>query len=213
MCNAFNHPKHCKCGWGTDGLMGYSISFNSHLDSELGLLAQSYLSRAGPSTTRPNYLCKCCGAKVYFFQSTSGGKVLFDSLGQPWPKHDCLGITYLRKKEQLRISPNEWLNVNGLCATPSEIENQSVFLGVVTNQAGSGQNRIALEVQVEDPILIKDIYLDAKSNQVEGNNPELLILLDDGRHQLLEGKILNVEPFQMKDLSGKKPYKIQSSLL
>ena len=67
--------------------------------------------------------------------------------------------------------------------------------------------------QVEDPILIKDIYLDAKSNQAEGNNLELLILLDDGRHELVEGKILNLETFQMEDLSGKKPYKIQSPLL
>lgn len=213
MCNAFNHPKSCKCGWGSDGLMGYSLSYDNYLDSELGLLANTYLSRSGGSSTKPNYQCKCCGAKVYFFQSSSGGKVLFESLGQPWPKHDCLGITYLRKKGQLKISPDEWLNVNGLYATPSEIEHQSVYLGVVASQTGSGQNRIALEVQVEDPILIKDIYLDAKSYQAEGNTLELLILLDDGRHELVEGKILNVETFQMKDLSGKKPYKIQSPLL
>lgn len=122
--------------------MGYSLTYDNNLDSELGILAKTYLSGFGGSSTRPNYQCKCCGTKVYFFQSSTGGKVLFDFLGQPWPKHGCLGITYLRKKEQLKISPSDWLNVSGLYATPTEIENQSIYLGVVTNQAGSEQNRV-----------------------------------------------------------------------
>jgi hypothetical protein len=64
-------------------MMGYSNSYDNHLDAELGLLAQAYTSGNKGSNTQPNYQCKCCGAKVYFFQSSSGGKVLFDSLGHP----------------------------------------------------------------------------------------------------------------------------------
>jgi hypothetical protein len=213
MCNAFNHPKSCKCGWGSDGMMGYSNSYDNHLDIELGLLAQAYISGAKGSITQSNYQCKCCGAKVFFFQSSSGGKVLFDSLGQPWPKHDCLGITYLRKKEQLKISPNEWINVSGLSATPSGKENQSVFSGVVTNQTSAKQNRLELEVMVDDPIMIKDIYIDTKSVKAEGNTTELLILLDDGRHLFKNAEVLKVEPFEMEDLSDRRPYTDQPTLL
>jgi len=194
-------------------MMGYSNSYDNYLDSELGLLAQAYALGPKVSSTQPNYVCKCCGARVYFFQSSSGGKVLFDYLGQPWPKHDCLGITYFRKKEKLKISPNEWLNISGLCATPSSKENQSVFSGVVTNQASTKQNRLELEVLVDDPILIKDIYVDAQSSQVEGNTLALLILLDDGRHVFIGAEVLKVEPFQMEDLSGRKPYIGQPKLL
>lgn len=213
MYNAFNHPKSCKCGWGSDGIMGYSNSYDNNLDCELGFLAQAYVFEAKGSRTQPNYQCKCCGAKVYFFQSSSGGKVLFDSLGQPWPKHDCLGITYLRKKEKLKILPNEWINVGGLCATPSGKVNQSIFSGIVSNQVSDKPNRLELEVMIDDPLLVKDIYIDAKSIQIVGNSLGLLILLDDGRHIFKEAELLKVEPFQMEDLSGRKPYIGQPKLL
>ncbi len=213
MCNAFNHPRSCKCGWGSDGMVGYSNSYDNYLDSELSALAKAYAFRAGSSSTQPNYQCKCCGAKVYFFQSSSGGKVLFDALGQPWPKHDCLGITYLRKKEKLNISSNEWINVSGLCATPSWKENQSMFSGVVTSPASDKQNCLELEVMIDDPVLFKDIYIDAKSIQVAGNSLRLLILLDDGRHIFKDALLSKVETFQMEDLSGKRPYMGQPKLL
>jgi hypothetical protein len=213
MCNAFNHPNSCNCGWGGDGIMGYSNSYDNYLYSELSLLVQAYSLGAKSSSTQPNYLCKCCGAKVFFFQSSSGGKVLFDSLGQPWPKHDCLGITYLRKKEKLKISSNEWLSISGLCATPSSKENQSVFSGVVTYQSSATQKKLELEVMVDDPILIKDIYVDVQSSQTVGNNLDLLILLDDGRHEFKGAKLIKVEPFHMEDLSCRKPYIKQPKLL
>jgi hypothetical protein len=38
------------------------------------------------SFTRPT-TCSYCGAEVYFYQSPYGGKVFFDRLGRPWPKH------------------------------------------------------------------------------------------------------------------------------
>jgi hypothetical protein len=37
----------------------------------------------------PNAKCPVCGASVFFFQSSSGGRVFFDNLGWPWPKHPC----------------------------------------------------------------------------------------------------------------------------
>jgi hypothetical protein len=42
-----------------------------------------------PSYVNPNAHCPVCGAEVYFYQSPYGGRVLFDELGPPWPKHPC----------------------------------------------------------------------------------------------------------------------------
>lgn len=39
--------------------------------------------------TIPNAKCPVCGAKVYFYRSPYGGRVFFDELGPPWPKHPC----------------------------------------------------------------------------------------------------------------------------
>ncbi len=33
--------------------------------------------------------CKRCGAGIFFFQCDCGSRVLFDSLGPPWPMHNC----------------------------------------------------------------------------------------------------------------------------
>lgn len=37
----------------------------------------------------PNAYCPVCGATVFFYQSPLGGRVFFDALGPPWPKHPC----------------------------------------------------------------------------------------------------------------------------
>lgn len=44
--------------------------------------------RENDSYTHPSR-CPNCNQFVYYFQSESGGKVLFDDLGPPWPKHGC----------------------------------------------------------------------------------------------------------------------------
>ncbi|WP_141133898.1 hypothetical protein [Sphingopyxis indica] len=41
------------------------------------------------SYTDPNAHCPVCGALVFFYQSPHGGRVFFDNLGWPWPKHPC----------------------------------------------------------------------------------------------------------------------------
>jgi len=41
------------------------------------------------SYVNPNASCPVCGARVFFYQSPHGGRVFFDDLGWPWPKHPC----------------------------------------------------------------------------------------------------------------------------
>lgn len=82
-CNAYNHPSDCNCGWGGDtSWMPRSIVAD-------GTIWRSDRQPTSDSFINPNALCPVCGAPVFFYQSPFGGRVFFDELGPPWPKHPC----------------------------------------------------------------------------------------------------------------------------
>ncbi len=41
----------------------------------------------------PNARCPVCGDDVFFYRSPFDGRVFFDELGPPWPKHPCTDNT------------------------------------------------------------------------------------------------------------------------
>lgn len=84
MCNAWNHPSDCTCGWGGDGHLGKRTDGNIFSN---GL--RCFDTRRFDSYVNPNAKCPVCGAPVYFYKSEHGGRVFFDDLGPPWPKHPC----------------------------------------------------------------------------------------------------------------------------
>lgn len=77
-----NHYASCTCGWCLKRRGGQS-----------GVLYAGGATRAAFRTfenfTIPNAACPVCGASVFFYQSPNGGRVFFDELGPPWPKHPC----------------------------------------------------------------------------------------------------------------------------
>lgn len=73
-CNAWNHPSSCTCGWG---------------GAYYGDTAQDVTRSLIRSYTVPNARCPVCSEAVFFYQSPEGGRVYFDELGPPWPKHPC----------------------------------------------------------------------------------------------------------------------------
>jgi hypothetical protein len=93
MCNAHNHPPGCNCGWGGVWYGGHGDSASWLFDRKppprrLGLQSgTSGLLSAG--YVNPNSKCPVCGAAVYYYESPYGGRVFFDSLGPPWPRHPC----------------------------------------------------------------------------------------------------------------------------
>lgn len=97
MCNAHNHPPGCNCGWG-GGWYGNgnfpdtsSWQFNKDRPRKkefLGLQGGTTTSLSG-GYVNSNSKCPVCGASVYYYESAKGGRVFFDSLGPPWPKHPC----------------------------------------------------------------------------------------------------------------------------
>jgi hypothetical protein len=78
MCNGWNHSDVCYCGFGGEGHSGGSKGNR--------VLSHAYDSR---SYVDPNASCPVCGSGVFFYQSPNGGRVFFDELGWPWPKHAC----------------------------------------------------------------------------------------------------------------------------
>lgn len=88
-CNAWNHPLGCDCGFGGD-TGGYGgLSAVPVVRSADGRLWSPERPKTYESYVNPNALCPVCGADVYFYQSPYGGRVFFDDLGWPWPKHPC----------------------------------------------------------------------------------------------------------------------------
>ncbi len=90
MCNAYNHLVDCTCGFGGIGHAGRRRpgastphSFSSIFEF-IPRITQTY-----ESYVNPNAKCPKCGALVFFYQSPAGGRVFFDELGPPWPKHPC----------------------------------------------------------------------------------------------------------------------------
>lgn len=54
-----------------------------------GRTSSSAPFRSVESYVDPNALCPICGASVFYYQSPTGGRLFFDALGWPWPKHPC----------------------------------------------------------------------------------------------------------------------------
>jgi hypothetical protein len=92
MCNAYNHPSWCMCGWGGEGYEGVGRSGN--IWSWHAGIRTLY-----PSYVNPNATCPACHASVYFYQSPDGGRVYFDDLGPPWPKHPCTDSRYATPRD------------------------------------------------------------------------------------------------------------------
>lgn len=105
MCNAWNHQPGCTCGWGGEGHLGKSdVGWNSASGKTSPSLAKpnefpEYTGSPvdGKRYVTPNARCPVCGKSVYFFQSENGGRVFFDDLGSPWPKHPCTDNPIPRK--------------------------------------------------------------------------------------------------------------------
>lgn len=94
MCNAYNHPSYCTCGWGgwTSFVRPSDKAGNASVNFWRSMWSSGRLARY-ETYTCPNCTCWICGAKVFFYQSPFGGRVFFDELGPPWPRHACFAKT------------------------------------------------------------------------------------------------------------------------
>jgi hypothetical protein len=76
MCNGWKHEPGCACGFGGDTGTACGLNGLTPLRSY-----ESYVNR--------NARCPECSSPVFYFRAENGGRVFFDDLGPPWPKHPC----------------------------------------------------------------------------------------------------------------------------
>lgn len=74
-----NHPGGCPCSFCQPQRVGATLPTTTDL---IPVEGTSY------SYTRPT-TCPVCGEAVFLFISEHSGRVFFDELGPPWPKHPC----------------------------------------------------------------------------------------------------------------------------
>jgi hypothetical protein len=107
MCNAYNHPFDCDCGFGGDtGGGGGRRGWHRHVS--VAEVLERPISGGWAKDSRgtvesyvnPNAHCPVCGAAVYFYRSPYDGRVFFDELGWPWPKHPCTD----NRRDPLRVT-------------------------------------------------------------------------------------------------------------
>lgn len=106
-CNAWNHSENCRCGWGGDGHLGQRTIFTSLVQPSISFKTYRELLLG---FTNPNAKCPECGDPVFFYSSPHGGRIFFDELGPPWPKHPCtdrgrrITLTSINSSEPALIS-------------------------------------------------------------------------------------------------------------
>jgi hypothetical protein len=100
MCNAWNHPPGCNCGWG--GTSHGSVSVDINLASVMrGYQPPTILNTNDAKTYSTN--CRWCGDQVFYHTNGYGDSVLFDSLGYPWEVHDCWQEYWNEQKAKRKI--------------------------------------------------------------------------------------------------------------
>ncbi len=131
MCNAYNHPPWCMCGWGGEG--------HSRTVSNIWTWHASTRTEY-PSYVNPNATCPVCHEAVYYYQSPDGGRVFFDDLGPPWPKHPCTDSSSISRHERVTISETVILD-NQLLAI-GRVQGWRPFVSAYIKELPSGQLRI-----------------------------------------------------------------------
>lgn len=90
MCNAWNHPPGCACGFSGHGFPRPNfIGHQQRTGGNKGTFSRPSYDWVyfGPITFKTE--CWWCGMPVFFHRNDNGGCVLFDRLGPPWPVHPC----------------------------------------------------------------------------------------------------------------------------
>lgn len=89
----YNHYPDCSCGWcvnyGRSRTNRFELTESFQCRDARVLLKQSNANSVSGCFVNSNARCPDCGAPVFFYANASGGKVYFDDLGPPWPKHPC----------------------------------------------------------------------------------------------------------------------------
>jgi hypothetical protein len=118
------------CGWGGEGY-GHGRSIWTWHD---------FTHRDYPSYVNPNARCPVCQEPVYFYQSPDGGRVFFDDLGPPWPKHPCTDSNQSWSREKVSLLDSILLDVQLLAI--GRMQGWKPFISIYIRDLPNGELRI-----------------------------------------------------------------------
>lgn len=129
------------------------------------------------SFTVPNYICRSCGQRVFYYEHPNGAKVLFDSLGPPWPKHPCYQSVGVSNAKRVTSAPKllQWI--------PAFWERAiTLKSGAIRVQIRTFEHQLRFELspqQVKSLVVnqgsIKDALFQVAQMSLASNQPEVSI--------------------------------------
>ena len=170
MCNAHNHSLFCTCGWGGEGHKGRSTG-SMHLEWFRGQIHSSSFSkqRYHELTTYTFQdstfasTCRYCGSKIFFVKHNDGIAV-FDSLGWPWPKHNC------RKEPEPNYFSGQHRQLNEIISPSGNFDDK---VGIIRSYAWHDHCYCIIEI-LDKPN--KLLYLKLKDKKISVKSGDIVIL-------------------------------------
>ena len=86
------------------------------------------------SFTVPNAICQSCGKSVFYYENSYGSRVLFDSLGPPWPIHPCYNLGSTIRNNDSYTTQSDWEPVfidRGIVTSNGSLRVQGELSGVM----------------------------------------------------------------------------------
>jgi len=88
MCNAWNHPSWCRCGFGGEGHLG-----GGRQPAHSSLFDYGKTQRWSTDEFCISRTCPKCTKNPVWFIRHNGGSFWVENLGSPWTKHPCFNTT------------------------------------------------------------------------------------------------------------------------
>jgi hypothetical protein len=193
MCNAYNHSFDCDCGFGGDtgGSRGGCRRHVSYIDVLERPISGGWAKDSKgtvESYVNPNAHCPVCGAAVYFYRSPYDGRVFFDELGWPWPKHPCTD----NRRDAFRTTRN---SVQNTVARPEPKWRAEGWRPLLSSKVYSASDRPLLTGDVEDTF--QELHLPA-GESLDAHSP-IFVREYDGKPDIFDVTFLRSDALGVHD--------------
>jgi hypothetical protein len=160
MCNAKYHPDYCRCGFGGEGHLGSAtLGFGSSFQHYLVLKEKRQFTYSDPiSYLIPNAKCPECWHPVFFLKLNNGGRVFFDEIGPPWPKHPCTN-------QQTRKTNDYDLLISNIIVEQKKYDDlkKKFYWKIVTIKRIARTERILLGIADNENIIPQNLWINYDS--------------------------------------------------
>lgn len=193
MCNAKHHDSSCRCGFGGPDHLGGGGSYE-RLSGDIRLEIERVFSYSNAlSYLYPNAKCPNCYKPVYFLKLSNGGRVFFDEIGPPWPKHPCTDYNYLK------TSDNDLYLRNMTIDETKHKKKLTDFKWSIGYIKRIIEERILLRIETIEPRLESNVWIKYNEEIKNIYKKDDLILLTQRN-----GNTINIFWFDLKENTSKE---------